>query len=86
MTVIAYYENKLYADRRIVTGAEGVGYAALANKTKLTIADDKTYAFLKEGGLLDKQKIDELSKLMLKQIYCTNPTQLPVLQETIRIL
>lgn len=85
MTVIAYYENKLYADRRIVTGAEGVGYAALANKTKITIADDKTYAFLKEGGLLDKQKIDELSKLILKQIHCTNPTQLPELKKQLML-
>lgn len=85
MTVIAYYENKLYADRRIVTGADGVGYAALANKTKIAIADDRTYAFLKEGGLLDKQKIDELSKLMLKQIYCTDAKQLPELKKQLML-
>ncbi len=85
MTVIAYYKDTLYADRRIVTGADGVGYAALANKIKITIADNKTYAFLKEGGLLDKQKIDELSKLILKQIHCTDPTQLPELKKQLML-
>ncbi len=79
MTVIAYYKDTLYADRRIVTGSEGVGYSALGNRTKITIADNKTYALLKDGELLDKRTADELANSIFELLFCHDKTLLPEL-------
>lgn len=86
MTAIAYYDNKLYADRRIITTIEGSGHSAFSNKTKITIAEDRTYAFVKDGVLFDKQKIHQLAQFLFKQLSCTDPITLSEIKKNLKVV